>query len=212
MTVPYPYAPEWDELLALGEAIRVRLVGLRYATNCAPLAADQVFHCWADPDDLLQFPAVGIQASSGSYGGDADQSFSPAADEASRFPATGAGAVLVEAGEFVAQVEIVIYCTDPVQRSVVLRAVRDRLQDRVCGADGRGHYGIDLPVARYFGGYTTCHVSPLTVRYEDDADEARRRHRKAILVVRASMPLYHCETAQDLLPRLVLDSVGDTPV
>ena len=62
MTEPYPYAPEWDELLSMADAIRMKLLGLRWASNHAPLNDRQVFLCWADPEDISEYPAVGIMA------------------------------------------------------------------------------------------------------------------------------------------------------
>ena len=212
MTEPYPYAPEWDELLSMADAIRMKLLGLRWASNHAPLNDRQVFLCWADPEDISEYPAVGIMAAAGSYGGDSEQSLSSGPEEASRFPRQGDGHVLMEDSQFVADIDVIVWGTDPIMRSVLTRAVREALQGRVGGVDGKSQYGIDLPCPRYFGGYSSCHVSPQKVRTDDSAEDAKRRHRKSVISIRCTLPLYHVEGAQDLLPRVVLQSAGDAPL
>jgi hypothetical protein len=208
----FPYAPEWDELLAIGDAIRLRLLGLRFSMNHPALGSDQVFTCTADPEDVQQIPSIAIIAASGTYGSESDPTLSPGPDEESRFPAHGAGHVLVDDGEFVAEIDLVVWASDPIMRSMLARAVREKLQQEVAGVYGKAIYGIDLPCPRYFGGYSKCHVSPVKTRLEDTGDDAKKRRRKQILTLRCVLSMYHVEGAQDLLPRLVLESVGDDPL
>lgn len=209
---PYPYAPEWDELAAIADAIRTRLVGLRYSSSHPALASDRVFVCWADPEDIATFPAIAVMPSGGDYGPPGSSNLSPGAEESSRYPARGDGNVLIQDTEFQADIDVVIWATDPIMRSVLTRAVRERFQDQLTGVNGKEHYGADLPCPRYFGGYSNCHVSAMKVRNEDSETETKRRHRKAFITLRCTLPVYHAEGAQDLLPRLVLESVGDEPI
>jgi hypothetical protein len=113
----------------------------------------------------------------------------------SRLPAAGAGVVLWKDAEFVARIEVEARAATAEARSLIVRAMRERLQR----ADGEA-FGCLLRVPRYFGGAAQAPAEALAVRYADVEDE-----RRAFLTVAIRMDVLRATGAGDLLPRFRLE-------
>jgi len=191
-TTPYKYAADLDECLAIGQAFVDHLSELEY-DHGKRLKKNSVFATWSDPDQNAEYPSIAVIMPED---GEFDQSqFSPAPLEeySTAIGADGSGMVLWQDCEFVCTVNLVIVCTDPIQRALVTRAVREALQDPT----GR-QYGIKIPMKRYFGGVFGAQVACRKIRNEDSGDDAKTRKRKATLTVNCRFPMLRAESASNL--------------
>lgn len=200
-TDSYKYSADLDESLAIGQAIVDRLDQLEY-DHGKRLKKDAVFACWAEPDDISDRPSIAVIMSD-EFSFDESQ-FVPTEIDSSKSSASGDGWMLWQDCEFVTSVQIMIYCTDPVQRALVTRAVREALQDK-----DAGHYGAWLPLKRYFGGFSNVIVTLRSGRYVDGSSEAEIRDRKAILTCNCQMPVFRAEQYKTMDLRVSISTSTD---
>jgi len=198
----YPYWPDLDEATAVGLALADVLDGLEWAPGKKLKA---VYAGWSEPEDVQVEPAVAVMPIEGTYEGSRS---TPYEDEDSRKPTVGAGYILMQDAEFTASVELLVWASDPEMRSRVVRCVREALQEQdVMFKPSK--YGLFIAVPRYFGGVVKASVAPQGVRYEDDQDEAEKRHRLAYVRVTVQLPVMRLVTAGGLEVRTVLTVQGD---
>lgn len=114
------------------------------------------------------------------------------------------GWVLAQDGEAVCQCSVVVWATDGVARSRILRAVRERLQDTMSGL-----YGVVVHVADYVGGVDAI-VTPLSVRYDDNPDAVRSRNRIATMAIEVRLPILRVQYAPPLDGRVRAEVIGPT--
>jgi hypothetical protein len=206
MSEQYPYAPDLDELLAIGDAFVLRLAGLKWKRGHW-LPEGAVFATWAEPEDIAIFPSVAFLGAEGTY--DASEMV-PGPIESTRQPLDGSGYVLWQDAEFVVEAQVLVWANDPETRSILVRAVREALQDN---DNETCHYGTLLDCPRYFGGWSKVRVSPQAVRYEDNEVDSERRHLKAYLRVTCRLPVLRMEaTGEPLETRIRLTTVGVDPL
>lgn len=191
-TAPYKYSADLDEALALGQAFVDHLSELQY-DHARRLKKDAVFACWSDPDQNAEYPSIAVMMPDEGIYDQSELVPSPLEEYSTASAGNGSGMVLWQDCEWVCTVNLVIICTDPIQRALVVRSVREALQDK----DG-GHYGAWLPLKRYFGGVFKAVVSPRSVRYEDTGEDAKTRKRKATISVNCRFPVVRAESASNL--------------
>ncbi len=186
----WPWMPDLDEMSAIADALVRAMAGLEYAPG-KRLSPDAVVAMWAEPEEPMAHPSVAVVPGDLQYDSAhvVPALLEETADQAS-------GLVLVEDCEAVVRVGVQIYATDPVQRAMLVRAIRERLQ-----ADD-GSYGVSLDCPRYFGGAARVRATPLSVRYEDDSVSALERERKAVMTVECRLPVLRVTEATGLMPRL----------
>lgn len=186
----YVYEADLDEMLAVGDALVRALEGLEYRPGHR---VKEVFAAWAEPEEQMEYPSIAIiPDGEGVY----DASHLTPAPYSDTVDAT-AGIALWQDAEFVVRMGIRIYATDPVERSLIVRRVREVLQDPAGDT-----YGVSLACPRYFGGVTRVQVTPLSVRYQDEQTEAMMRHRIAIIVVDCRLPVLRLAPAVMIQPRV----------
>jgi hypothetical protein len=191
-TASYKYAADLDEALAIGQAFVDRLSELQY-DHGKRLKRDAVFATWSDPDQIAEYPSIAvIMPEEGEF--DQSQFVPSALEEYNTATSDGSGMCLWQDCEFVCTVQLVIICTDPIQRALVTRAVREALQDET----GR-QYGIKIPLKRYFGGVFGAQVACRKIRNEDSGEDAKMRKRKAILTVNCRFPMLRAVSATNLM-------------
>ena len=183
-----------DESLAVGAALVSRLQALTYHSGQAD-KVKAVFAAWATPEDVREYPSIAVVVREADY--DA-QNLSPAVLDETYDAVTKT--VLVQDAEWVSDVEVHIVCTDPVQRSRVVKAVRERLMGETLW-DGKAEtYGVDLSVPGYFGGVYPAKVSLRRVRFEDTDSLATQRERRAVLYATVRLPVLRRVSVAELQP------------
>jgi hypothetical protein len=154
-----------------------------------------VYAAWATPEDVREYPSIAVIIREADY--DAQNLSSAVLDETYD---AATKTVLIQDAEWVSEIEIHVVCTDPIQRSRVIKAVRERLMGETLW-DGKAEtYGIDLPVPGYFGGVYPVKVSLKRVRYEDTEALATQRERRAVLYATARLPVLRRVTVAELQP------------
>lgn len=194
MPSTYRYAADLDECSAIGLAIATHLNGLAWATGKTLTA---VYPEWADAETVRQPPAVAVMPiDGGTYSGESG-GFGPSPIEETWDPAFQA--MLWQDGEFVTQVDLVVWATDIRMRSQVVRAIREAFQARegATQIEPRG-YGRVIPVARYFGGARPARVAPASIRFVDDPTEAEARHRVAYMTLNVQLPMLRVDSVLEL--------------
>lgn len=189
----YIYAPKYDEALAVVEAVKDALKDLPWAQGKVIKA---VVDEYAPAEQNRAYPSVVIRnITDGQY-----ENTCPRPLEQTRIPTTGKGHVLFRDAEYVAQVELEVHATDKVMRSLVLRALRERIMSGTLD----GTYERGFPCPDYYGGVSDVMVSLRGVSHEDDGPEVQGRRRMAVMRLQARLPVLRVEGITDLLPRFEL--------
>jgi hypothetical protein len=184
------YAPTVDEATAIGRALRDLFSG---ALRWEGQRVDAVFSEWQEPPQEQVLPAIAVAPVSGEYSGSKPV---PAECEES----WDGEHVLMCDGEFTGVLSVAIWCTTPEMRGVLVRQVREVLQDR--DTQERNVYGRTISVPDYFGGAAPAVVEPRAVAYEDTGDETFKRHRIATMQVSAQLPMLRLEAVGPLEVRV----------
>jgi len=198
----YKYAPMYDESLAITEAIKLSLAGLFWAEG---KPVKRIVDEWVDAGQATVYPTIVIMPiQHGRY-----EATTPHTLLETREPTYGQGHVLIQDAEFVADVDIKVVATDKVMRSMVVRALRERLR----GGSLDGTYDLRLSCPEYYGGAVNLMVNLLSISHEDDPRDVGERSRTATLVVQCRLPVVRVEGVTTLLPRFVLEiNVGEKPI
>jgi hypothetical protein len=183
-----------DESFAIGTAFEQRLRNLRYG-NLPNDYLKKCFVTWAEPEDVREYPTVAIIIREGKY--EAHSLSSTLLDETYN---PTAGTVLVQDAEFVTDVELHIVCNDPIQRSRVIRSIREALQEQEIWKKEIAN--LYLPVRTYQKNPVELSLLVTELRLIDTETEDMRRERKAILVVHTRMPVLREVQITELQPRV----------
>jgi hypothetical protein len=168
---------ETDARTALTRGLAEYLGGMTTSgTGGRPLAFRRVFSVWAQPEELAEYPAAAVLATSGSY-------------DSSRFtPGRGPRIVtpdqryILASAEFVVDMTVEVWCNDPKERAAIMAMLEDRL---LSPFDSR--YGFLLELPHYFN--ARAQYEPISMDYDDSEENAMRRFRKALVKVRGQVPV-----------------------
>lgn len=168
---------ETDARTALTRGLREYLEQLQIdVPGGRQLAFRQVFSSWAEPEDNAEYPsAVVYTPVDGRY--DASK-FTPGVSRRSELPD---GSFLMATSEMALDLTIEIWCTDPEERVGLMMLMEDALSP----LDYR--HGLLLELPHYHNERATYEM--VSMRYEDTEIDAMRRYRKAVIIMRGSVPV-----------------------
>lgn len=138
----------------------------------------KVYDHWAEWEDNATFPSACIYATSpGIY--DASR-FTPGVDHKERI-AEPDGRYVVALADLAIDLNLEIWCTDVHERMELVNACE-------VGLNPLDHmYGINLELPYYYN--MRCIYELKSILYIDSEEEAKRRHRKALMIVSAQLPI-----------------------
>lgn len=129
----------------------------------------KVFQTWAEPEVPAEYPSAVVYATEpGTY--DA-RNFTPSTEQLAD------GFVIRLSAEFVQNVVVEVWTTDPKERVALVKM----LEDAFSPVDWM--YGFRLELPHYHNMRAT--FEPMTMAYDDSADDAQRRYRRVIMVLTA---------------------------
>jgi hypothetical protein len=182
-----------DETFAIATALVERLKGLAYYTGIND-TIKECFATWAEPEVVREYPTLAVIVREGKY-----EAHSLSATVLDETYDAETKTVLVQDAEFVTDAELHIVCNDPVQRSRVIRAVREALQTRDVWK--RDIANLYLPVRTYQKTSVELSLFVTGVRLIDTETEDLRRERKAVLTVNIRVPVLREVQVTELQPR-----------
>ena len=148
------------------------------------------YSTWAEPEQNVSYPAVGVGAGSGKY----DRSFTPkiirSFDRDKR---------LFAFSEFSQELTVELWATDPKERLYLVAMIEEALNP----VDWM--YGCRLHLPFYHG--TTATYELTSSQYTDSAEDAMRKYRKATFSINASMQSLRLLKLPTAKPRVRLDDV-----
>lgn len=157
----------------------------------------QVLRSWAEPEQESKYPSAIVYSQvPGTY--DASR-FTPGVAAKNRI-ALPDGRYVVALAEYVQNLTVEIWCTDPSERSELVTAVELAMNPLDF------MYGLLLELPYYYNQRAVYEM--LDMRYLDSEEDAMRRYRKAAFSVTAQIPLIRLATIAGGVPRIVLDKVG----
>lgn len=162
------------DAIALGLAQALARTSISWAGR--ELRFLRVYNTWAEPENLADFPALAvISLASGEY----DSSvLTPQMEQIS----DGTGRYLKEASEIRQDFAVVIYTSNPVDRSGLTAALEDAFEP------GEFMTGLRLCLPYYFSAHAT--YEKLGVHHDDDASNVQRRRWRSVFTVRGHMTQY----------------------
>jgi len=138
----------------------------------------QVLGEWAEPEVPSRFPSAVVYAvGSGTY--DAD-SFTPRVNERNRL-ATPDGRYLLRLAEFVIELQVAVWCTDPTERQGMVALLEQALNP----TDFMYGFRLDLP--HYFNARASFEMKGM--EYRDSEEDAIKRRRIAVFTLEGRVPL-----------------------
>lgn len=147
------------------------------------LVFQKVFQTWAEPEDEADYPSAAVYANGP---GDYDAArFTPSVSQANRVSLPD-GRYLVSPCEYVLDIFLDVWATDPAQR-LSLTAM---LEDALSPVDWR--YGLLLELPHYFNERASYEL--LTGGYADDAVAAQQRVRRSQMTIRARVSVSRLAT------------------
>jgi len=151
----------------------------------------RIFDHWAEWEDGATFPSAIVYATSpGVY--DASR-FTPGVDHTERI-ADPDGRYVVALADFVIDLNLEIWCTDTHERMELVNACE-------VGLNPLDHmYGINLELPYYYG--MRCIYELKSMQYIDSEEEAKRRHRRALMIVTAQLPVVRLKSLPLAKPRV----------
>lgn len=161
------------------------------------LRFQQVFSSWAEPENIAEYPSAVVYTTGlGTYD---SKSFTPVVNESCRIPAPD-GRLLVVPAEFVIDITVEVWATDPVERASLVTALEDTFNPFA------STYGFTLQLPHYHNVRAT--FEPMQMGYMDSEVEAVQRIRKAVFMLNARIPLVKLESFPGAKPRADVVSVG----
>lgn len=142
------------------------------------LRLQRVKESWAEPEERVVYPYAVVSVISGDY--DASK-FTPSVSSNNRLKLPD-GRFIVSPCDYVAEMQLDIWSTDPVERMALAAMLEDALLAPVDFM-----YGFRLELPYYFNQRATYTVTAQT--YLDAADEAMRRYRVARFNVTGVVPV-----------------------
>lgn len=187
-TPTYTANRETDARTALTRGLAEYISTLRIETTDGRFVKFvQVYNTWAEPEDITYYPSAAVYASDpGNY-------------DPSKFTPGGlvnisGDTYLSSTSEIVFDMNIEIWATDPIERNALVAMLEDGLNP----VDFM--YGAKLILPHYFG--EIAEIEMLSQAYVDTSEDAKRRYRKAVVVVRGRMPVTRLMTAAPLQLRV----------
>ncbi len=167
----------------------------------------KVFSSWAEPEEGAKYPsAIAYTVGPGLY--DA-KSFTPAVLSGCRLPQPD-GRYAVSPSDFVINVTVEIWATDPVERVTLVGALEDAFNPFT------SQYGFSLELSHYHNVRAT--YEPTQMGYLDSEPDAMKRDRKAMFVLNGRVPLITLKSFPDARvsarvvevgPNVVVDTTAD---
>lgn len=167
----------------------------------------KVFQTWAEPEETIKYPSgIAYTTVPGLY--DA-KSFTPAVLSECRLPQPD-GRYAVSPSDFVIDVTVEIWATDPVERGTLVGALEDAFNPFTA------QYGFSLELPHYHNVRAT--YEPTQMGYLDSEPDAMQRNRKAMFVLNGRVPLITLKSFPDARvsarvvevgPNVVVDTTVD---
>lgn len=132
-----------------------------------------VFDTWAEAEDRLQYPAAAIYATDPLEYSNASMSPSTETDVPTNTQYTRPSEVMVT-------LNVELWCQDQDQRMAIVAMLEDAF------TPVEWMYGFRLDLPHYHS--MRAEYMPTAVQYLDDAEDAKRRYRKALFMIQARMP------------------------
>lgn len=145
------------------------------------------YSTWAEPEAQVSYPAAAIGADAGTY----DRGFTP-----NYAKTVDARVRLMAVSEFVQDLQIDLWATDPKERLFLAAMIEESLNP----VDWM--YGMRLVLPFYFG--TVASYELLGSQYTDTSEDAMAKYRRAQFTVRGNMTTYRLLNFPDATPRLDL--------
>lgn len=152
----------------------------------------RVLDHYAEPEEVAEFPTGVVWSPSvGTY----DSSrFTPSATSESRVPD---GRYIIQATEYKLDLLMEVWATDEKERMALIAAV----EDAMVPVDWM--FGCRLELPHYFN--MRADYQLISMGYEDTAESASRRYRKATFTVASSIPVARLSKLPTLKPRVEVE-------
>jgi len=148
----------------------------------------KAYTTWAEPEDVVTYPAIAIAAEAGIY----DRSFTPSYESTIERDVR-----LMAFAEFQQNLIVDLWATDPRERSYLCAMVEESLNP----VDWM--YGMRLMLPFYHNTVATYEM--LSSQYFDSSDDAMAKYRRAQFTVRANMTTYRLLRFPDTVTRFELE-------
>jgi len=154
----------------------------------------KVFQTWAEPEEQAQYPsAIVYSAESGRY---EESKFTPSPDSTEKISAPD-NRYLVSATEFVIDLKVEVWATDPKERAEICAALEAMFNP----VDFM--YGFQLEFPHYYGMRGVYELKDM--QYLDTEIDAMRRYRKAAFTLSGQVPVVNLFTYPDAKMQIRLD-------
>ena len=161
----------------------------------------QVLQTWAEPELPARYPSAIVYGMvEGTY--DASR-FTPGVSAGHRIPEPD-GRFLMQMAEYVADLTLEVWCTDPNERMDFAMFLEDALNPTDF------MYGFRLVLPHYFNARASFEMKALA--YADTEEEAKRRYRRAVFTLEGRVPLIKLVGIPLAIPQHRLDVVESTDV
>ena len=148
------------------------------------------FTTWAEPEDVVRYPAAAIGAESGEYSRGFTPSYESTIDHDIR---------LMAVSEFEQNLQIDLWTTDPKERSYLCTMIEEALNP----VDWM--YGMRLILPFYHNAVAVYELR--SSQYFDSSDDAMAKYRRALFNVRATMTTYRLLNFPDAAPRAQVETL-----
>ena len=161
------------------------------------LRFQEVFSSWAEPEDGARYPsAIAYTTTNGTYEAKA---LSPSVAPNCKIPEPD-GRYLVSPSDYVDDVVVEIWATDPEERMILVGALEDAFNPFT------GQYGFTLGLPHYHNVRAT--FEPLQMGYMDSETDATQRSRRAMFTLNGRLPLIKLASFPGAKPRPDVVAVG----
>ncbi len=165
------------------------------------LRFQKVFSSWAEPEEGSVYPsAIAYTIGAGVYEA---SKFAVVPTKDSQLPAPDERYAL-SPSEFVIDVTVEIWATDPPERTTLVAALEDTFNPFT------GQYGFSLDLPHYHNVRAT--FEPLQMGYMDSETDAMQRNRKAMFLLNARVPLIKLASFPDARTSVRVVAVGPNVV
>lgn len=153
------------------------------------------FSTWAEPEQNVSYPAVGVGAGLGKY----DRSFTP-----NFIQSVGGDVRLFAYSEFSQELTVELWATDPKERSYLVAMIEESLNP----VDWM--YGMRLLLPFYHGATATYELT--NSQYSDSSDDAVKKYRKATFTLTGNIEALRALSLPLSQPRARVDVVDPSVV
>lgn len=187
---------ETDARTAILRGLSEYLSQLTYvAEGGREISFKNVFDSWAEPEDEAVYPSAVVRSDAeGKYD---DSSLSITVNSKIRVPD---GRFVVSPCEYVLDIMIIMWATDPIERSDIFQMVEDAMNP----VDYM--YGFKLELPFYFNARAQYELMSGT--YDDAPDSALQRYRRGSMSVRANVPVVRLVELPGAKPKARIKEVG----